>query len=37
MSLWQLTAQVEGYIDANTPPDKKRLSRAEIDAISERL
>jgi len=36
MSLWQFMAQVDGYIDANTPEDKKieRLSEAEMDVLA---
>jgi hypothetical protein len=30
MSLWEFLAQVEGYIEANTPEDKKN-SRLTVD------
>lgn len=37
MSMWQLTAQVEGYIDGNSPKERRGMSNEEFDAIAKRL
>jgi hypothetical protein len=37
MSLWEFMAQVDGYVDANTPEsekNKKPLSEDEFDALA---
>lgn len=36
LSLWQFIAQIDGYVDANTPEDAKTetLSDAEVDDLS---
>lgn len=37
MSLWQFMAQVEGYVEANTPESEKNkqpLTDAEFDALA---
>lgn len=35
MTLWQFGEQVDGWIEANTPPGKEGLSEAEEDGLWE--